>query len=77
VTFILLSTYYVTQYYTVYVIVSKYYTRLPDGTQVVVRTETRYVAPEEFAELKKEGEKRRGRAQAPVTEERPAVRGLV
>jgi len=76
VTFILFSTYYVTQYYTVYVIVSKYYTRLPDGTQVVTRTETRYVTPEEFTELKKEGEKRGGRTQAPVTE-RPAVRGLV
>jgi len=66
---VLTSIVYTTHYNTVYAVVSRFWIKLPDGTRVLKREETRYITPEEYAVIVEEEAKRgRGRVQAPVEE---------
>jgi hypothetical protein len=56
---VIVSTIYTTRYTTVYAIVSRFWTRLPDGTAVLRREVTRYITPEEHPVVSEETERRR------------------
>jgi len=64
------TTVYTTQYQTMYLIITNYYVRYPDGTRVLKRSVSRLLTPEELAELKKEEElvRKLGSSQAPRDE---------
>lgn len=53
----LYTTIYTTQYQTMYMLVTNYWVRYPDGTRMLKRSVTRLLSPEEYAELKKEEKK--------------------
>ena len=71
----LYTTIYITQYRTIYMLITNYWVRYPDGTRVLKRSITRLLSPEEYAELKKEEEleKKAGTSQAPRSEEELGV----
>ena len=67
----LYTTIYITQYQTMYMLVTNYWIRYPDGTRVLKRSVTRLLSPEEYAELKEEEEesvRKAGSSQAPREE---------
>ena len=68
-------TIYNTQYRTMYMLITNYWVRYPDGTRVLKRSITRLLSPEEYAELEKEEElmKKVGTSQAPRSEEELGV----
>lgn len=71
----LYTTIYTTQYRTIYMLITNYWVRYPDGTRVLKRSITRLLSPEEYAELEKEEEleKKAGTGQAPRSEEELGV----
>jgi hypothetical protein len=72
----LYTTIYITQYRTMYMLITNYWVRYPDGTRVLKRSVTRLLSPEEYAELEKEEEelvKKAGTSQAPRSEEELGV----
>jgi len=72
----LYMTIYATQYRTMYMLITNYWVRYPDGTRVLKRSVTRLLSPEEYAELKKEEEesvRKAGSSQAPRSEEELGV----
>jgi hypothetical protein len=56
---VIVSTIYTTRYTTVYVVVSRFWTRLPDGTAVLKSEVTRYITPEEHPVVSEETGRRR------------------
>jgi len=57
-----------------YMLVTNYWVRYPDGTRMLKRSVTRLLSPEEYAELKKEEFVRKpGSSQAPRGEEELGV----
>ena len=71
----LYTTIYITQHQTMYMLVTNYWVRYPDGTRMLKRSVTRLLSPEEYAEMKKEEESERkaGSSQAPRSEEELGV----
>jgi len=62
---------YITRVETLYSLVTRYWVRLPDGTRVLKREVTRFLAPEEVEELRESEERLEGRVQEPTAEEVP------
>lgn len=71
----LYTTIYTTQYQTIYMLVTNYWVRYPDGTRMLKMSVTRMLSPEEYAELKKKEEfvRKPGSSQAPRGEEELGV----